>query len=126
MDLDSTSKLLLRDTEPGSQATNGSAEINALLVFLAVALAEDFLTALLDILQLMSSRLLMSSGEPKYGKAWRIARVLAAAAAGGQDLSGDPDELMAEADAARLIPPSGVSVRSMSRYRRAGLIAFAK
>lgn len=40
------------------------------------------------------------------------------------ELSGDPDELLAEADAARLIPPSGVSVRSMSRYRRAGLIAF--
>jgi len=47
-----------------------------------------------------------------------------AAGAAATEVSGDPDELMTEADAARLIPPSGVSVRSMSRYRRAGLIAF--
>jgi hypothetical protein len=52
-----------------------------------------------------------------------MARLIAAAAA-GKEMSGDPDELVAEADAARLIPPSGVSVRSMSRYRRAGLMAF--
>jgi len=123
VDLDSTGKLLLRDTEPDSQATNGSTEINAFLVFHAVALDEDSSTALLDSLQLMSSMLLMSSAESKYGKAAKIARVIAAAAA-GTEVSGDPNELVAESDAARLIPPSGVSVRSMSRYRRAGLIAF--
>ncbi len=47
-----------------------------------------------------------------------------AAGTAATEVSGDPDELVPEADAARLIPPSGVSVRSMSRYRRAGLIAF--
>jgi len=71
----------------------------------------------------MSSMLLMSSEGPKYGRAWRTARVVATIAA-EKEMSGDPDELMAEAEAARLIPPSGVSIRSMSRYRRAGLIAF--
>ncbi|HEV7242360.1 MAG TPA: hypothetical protein VGQ36_24235 [Thermoanaerobaculia bacterium] len=65
----------------------------------------------------------MSSAEPKYGRAWRTAQVIAAGG-GAQQFSGDPDELVAEADAARLIPSSGVSVRSMSWYRRAGLVAF--
>jgi len=50
-------------------------------------------------------------------------RVIGAGAAAAE-VSGDPNQLLHEADAARLIPPSGVSVRSMSRYRRAGLIAF--
>ncbi|MBV8547640.1 MAG: helix-turn-helix domain-containing protein [Acidobacteria bacterium] len=65
----------------------------------------------------------MSSDQPKYGRAWRKMQVIAAGAA-ATEVSGDPDELVSEANAARLIPPSGVSVRSMSRYRRAGLIAF--
>jgi hypothetical protein len=67
--------------------------------------------------------LLMSIDEVRYARDWqRTQRIGAGAVA--QQVPGDPDEFVAEADAARLIPPTGVSVRSMSRYRRAGLIAF--
>jgi hypothetical protein len=67
--------------------------------------------------------LLMSSNQPKYGRVWKKAQVVAAGDA-STEVPGDPDELVGEADAARLIPPRGVSVRTMSRYRSAGLVAF--
>jgi len=65
----------------------------------------------------------MSSNQPKYGRIWKKAQLVAAGAA-STEVPGDPDELVGEADAARLIPPRGVSVRTMSRYRSAGLVAF--
>lgn len=65
----------------------------------------------------------MSSNQPKYGRIWKKAQLVAAGAA-STEVPDDPDELVGEADAARLIPPRGVSVRTMSRYRSAGLVAF--
>jgi hypothetical protein len=64
----------------------------------------------------------MSSNRPKYGRVWKKAQVVVAGAA--MEVPGDPDELVGEADAARLIPPRGVSVRTMARYRSTGLVAF--
>ncbi|MBV9494565.1 MAG: helix-turn-helix domain-containing protein [Acidobacteria bacterium] len=68
----------------------------------------------------------MSSIQPRYGRKWRTRKVMEGV---DQEERGpisfeQEEKLINEATAAKMIPPKGVSARTMARYRSAGLIAY--
>ena len=79
----------------------------------------------LDSLQMMSGMLRMSSKGPAYGKKWQMRTIVDGKYGGGVVPSkSHAAQLVDEKTAAGMIPPHGVSTRTMVRYRKAGLLAY--